>query len=125
MARLTQIVVNCDAPPALARFWAEVLDDFEIRPYDKAEIERLGASGLSPESDPIVMLDGPGLEICFQQLETAPSAQQRLHLDLTAGDRVAEVRRLTRLGAQVRQEFERHSWMVDPEGNDFCVTEQR
>ncbi len=29
------------------------------------------------------------------------------------------------LGAEVVQTFERHVWMTDPEGNDFCVTNEK
>ncbi len=123
MARLTQIVVDCASPPALARFWAAALDDFEVRAYDQDEIDRLAALGLTPESDPTVLVDGPSLEICFQQVVVESTGKRPLHLDLTATNRQSEVARLTELGAQVRQEFDRHTWMVDPEGNDFCVTE--
>lgn len=123
MARLTQIVVDCASPPALARFWAAVLDDFEVRAYDLDEIDRLAALGLTPESDPSVLVDGPSLEICFQQVVVESTGKRPLHLDLAATNRRSEVARLTELGAQVRQEFDGHTWMVDPEGNDFCVTE--
>jgi hypothetical protein len=38
MARLTQIVVDCQHPAPLARFWAAVLDGFDVRGYDDAEV---------------------------------------------------------------------------------------
>jgi hypothetical protein len=44
-----------------------------------------------------------------------------VHLDLASSEWLAEIDRLTGLGATVRQRFERHAWMWDPEGNDFCV----
>jgi Glyoxalase-like domain len=37
-ARLTQIVVDCQHPAPLARFWAAVLDGFDVRGYDDAEV---------------------------------------------------------------------------------------
>jgi hypothetical protein len=98
MARLEQLIVDCEHPAALARFWAEVLDDFAIRPYDDAEIERLAVLGFTPETDPVVAL---------------PSG----------ADRAAEVDRLIALGATVREDVPAHTWMRDPEGNDFCVTD--
>jgi hypothetical protein len=52
MARLTQLVVDSRTPASLARFWATALDDFEIRPYDDAEIARLAEMGRTPETDP-------------------------------------------------------------------------
>lgn len=39
--------------------------------------------------------------------------------------RLGLVARLVRLGAAVHQRFEDHTWMRDPEGNDFCVTDRR
>jgi len=124
MARLAQIVVDSTSAPALARFWAAALDGFEIRPYDRAEIERLAALGLTPETDPTVLVDGPTLEICFQQIDDAQSGKQRVHLDLVAEDRASEIERLIQLGARRQQDFSRHTWMIDPEGNDFCIADQ-
>lgn len=124
MARLTQIVVDSSSPSTLAHFWAAALDDFEVRPYDQAEIERLAVLGFTPDTDPTVLVDGPTLEICFQQIDGVRSGKQQVHLDLMAEDRPSEVERLVSLGAQRRQEFSSHTWMIDPEGNDFCITDQ-
>jgi hypothetical protein len=124
MASLQQIVVDCLHPARLARFWAAALDDFEVRPYDPVEIARLTSLGLTPESDPVVIVDGPFVEICFQQVDPPPpSAKRPLHLDLRADDRDGEVRRLTQLGASIVERFETHTWMRDPEGNDFCIVD--
>ena len=46
VARLKQVVVDCAAPAALARFWAAALDGFAVRPYDDAEVARLAELGL-------------------------------------------------------------------------------
>jgi hypothetical protein len=123
VASLQQIVVDCHHPASLARFWAAALDDFEVRPYDDAEVARLAALGLTPESDPTVIVDGPHVEICFQEVGPPPVAKTPVHLDLRADDRAAEVRRLVELGASVRESFDDHTWMRDPEGNDFCVVD--
>ncbi len=123
MARLAQIVVDSTHPATLARFWAEALDDFAVRPYDEAETARLAALGLTPESDPTVLVDGPGQEICFQQIDEAARENQRIHLDLATNDRRAEIDRLVNLGAKVHQDFADHTWMIDPEGNSFCLTD--
>lgn len=121
MGQLKQIVVDCAVPSVLARFWAAALDDFDVRPYDDAEVARLAALGHTPETDPGVILDGPHVEICFQQVDVERTPKTPLHLDLTAPDWRAEVDRLAALGATVRHRFESHAWMQDPEGNDFCV----
>ena len=67
MGSIREIVFDCETPSALARFWAELLDGYAVRPYDEAEIDRLAGLGLTPETDPTVLVDGPGPMLCFQQ----------------------------------------------------------
>lgn len=121
MARLKQIVVDCETPSSLARFWAAALDEFEVRPYDDDEIDRLASLGYTPETDPGVILDGPNLEICFQKVELEQRSKTPVHLDIDSTDQHAEVERLVALGATVKERFDSHTWMLDPESNDFCV----
>ncbi|HUP86065.1 MAG TPA: VOC family protein [Acidimicrobiales bacterium] len=123
MASLKQLVVDCRHPAALARFWAAALDDFEIRPYDDAEVERLASVGRTPETDPGVILDGPNLEICFQESEPTAMPKKPMHVDVASTRREAEVQKLVALGGQVVATYEGHTWMRDPEGNDFCVVD--
>ncbi|WP_327590917.1 hypothetical protein OHA25_03085 [Nonomuraea sp. NBC_00507] len=40
-----------------------------------------------------------------------------------SADWLAEINRLTGRGATVKERFEAHAWMRDPEGNDFCVVD--
>ena len=121
MLRLRDIVIDSLNPPALARFWAEVLDGYAVRAYDTAEIARLAERGLTPETDPAVAVDGPGPTLFFQQVAERKSARNRIHVDLASGDRTDEVARLEALGATLREVQEDHSVMQDPEGNEFCV----
>lgn len=121
MGRLKQIVIDCGTPSALARFWAAALDDFDVRPYDDGEVARLAALGCTPETDPGVIVDGPHVEICFQRADLHRRSKMPVHFDLSSSEWLAEIERLTALGATVHQRFERHAWMRDPEGNDFCV----
>jgi hypothetical protein len=121
MGRLRQIVIDCEKPSSLARFWAAALDDFDVRAYDDEEIARLAAFGFTPETDPGVIVDGPHLEICFQKVDLEPRSKTSVHFDIEAGDWIAEIQRLTSLGATVKERFEARAWMRDPEGNDFCV----
>ena len=123
VARLTQLVIDSRRPAVLARFWAAVLNDFTIRAYDDAEVARLASVGRTPETDPCVILDGPSFEICFQEVDVDPSAKRPVHLDLEVSDRGGETARLVALGASIVQVFEEHTWMRDPEGNDFCLTD--
>ena len=59
MARIQDIVVDCAHPASLARFWAAVLDDYAVAPYDEVELARLRSVGiLDPEDDPTVLVEG-------------------------------------------------------------------
>lgn len=125
MARLREIVVDCAHPASLARFWAAVLEGYQVRAYDAAEIARLAALGLTPETDPTVMVDGPGPILCFQKAESATVGRGRLHLDIVGGAREQEVVRIRALGGTVRDSHPDHTVMLDPEGNAFCVQDPR
>jgi len=123
MATLKEIVIDSGHPASLARFWAGTLQGYAIRAYDDAEIARLASLSLTPESDPSVMVDGPGPTLCFQ-LKLEPKTQRnRLHFDLMVRSRAEEIARLSALGAKVRDEHEGFTVMLDPEGNEFCVVE--
>lgn len=121
MARLKEIVVDAYHPARLARFWEAVLDDFHVAPYDEAEIARLAKLGRTPETDPQVALEGPGLCIFFQEPERSMEHQGRLHLDVRTDAREGEVERLVALGATVQAVHPAYVKMRDPEGNEFCL----
>ncbi len=123
MGTLKQIVIDCRHPASLARFWAAALDGYEVLPYDDAETARLAKLGLTPESDPCVIVVGPGLELGFQQVDVVEAPKKPVHLDIAAPDRDREVERLVVIGATVKDRFVGHTWLLDPEGNDFCVTD--
>jgi len=115
MARLKEIVIDCDNPWRVARFWAAALDGYEVI---------LAALGLTPETDPTVMVDGPGTRLCFHLRQGERTARNRVHLDIAAPDRQKEVERLLSLGATFVRETDAYSVLNDPEGNNFCVTSE-
>lgn len=121
MARLKEIVIDADDPPKLARWWARIVDGYELRPYDDAEIARLASIGLTPETDTTVMLDGPGPTLCFQLMKGPRPERNRWHLDLASADRSGEVTRILGLGASQMREGSNFTTLRDPEGNQFCV----
>jgi predicted enzyme related to lactoylglutathione lyase len=127
MTRMQEIVFDCRHPASLARFWAAVLDGFEIFPYDEAEIERLRSIGIFDiEDDPGVLVGKPGVEprLCFQLITESKVVKNRVHLDLRCDDLEAETERLVDLGAWVLATTgPRPGWVVlaDPEGNEFCL----
>jgi hypothetical protein len=123
VARLKEIVVDADHPARRARFWAAVAEGYVVRAYDADEIARLAAQGLTPETDPVVMVDGPGPTLCFHRRQGPRPFRNRIHLDLSAPDRDAEVQRLLRLGATLWRREASYTTLRDPEGNPFCIAD--
>ncbi|PLP60546.1 glyoxalase/bleomycin resistance/dioxygenase family protein [Mesorhizobium loti] len=123
MGKLHEIVFESEAPAALARFWAALLDGYEVRAYDEAEISRLASLGFTPETDPTVLVDGPGPSLCFQRVGGRRYDNNRLHLDIAVDDRQAEATRHIALGATVQRKADGYSVMHDPEGNQYCLTD--
>ncbi|WP_055047149.1 VOC family protein [Devosia sp. A16] len=119
---LKEIVFDCRRAAPLARFWAEVIEGYAVRAYDDEEIARLAALGLTPETDPVVMVDGPGPTLCFHEIERG-RVQGRIHLDIQVADRPAERVRLLGLGASIVREADGYTVMADPEGNHFCIVD--
>jgi hypothetical protein len=120
MARLRDIVIDCKHPASLARFWAAVLDDYAIAPYDEEELARLRSIGIeSPEDDPTVLLlpvSGAGPRIFFVLVPEPKTVKNRMHLDLNGS-----VAAVLALGATVVTEYDDYQTLADPEGNEFCV----
>ena len=110
-----QIVVDCEDPARLARWWAEALGyQIVTEEPDEVEIRR------TPD-------ELPGL--LFTPVPEAKTVKNRLHIDLRPEDQEAEVERLVDMGARpadVGQSGD-ESWvtLADPEGNEFCVLSSR
>ena len=125
MASLADIVFDCAHPASLARFWAAVLDDYAVAPYDEAELARLASIGITDtEDDPTVLVESPGggPRLWFQQVPEPKATKNRVHLDVRAADRSREVERLRALGAAVLDDrVGGLTVMSDPEANEFCV----
>ncbi|MFF2084613.1 VOC family protein [Nocardia sp. NPDC058176] len=118
--RISELVLECRDPEALARFWCQVLD-FAVLDRDEDSVE-IGPHAGFGGAQPTIILS--------RQDEPEP-AKSRLHIDVSATDhdQDAELERLLRLGARpadVGQTGE-ESWHVlaDPEGNEFCLLRAR
>lgn len=109
---LSHIVIDCADPPALAGFWSAAL----ARPVD----DRTGKFFASIDDH---VADRPSW--FFIKVPEDKQGKNRLHVDLCADDRVAEVERLVELGATAISEHDEWGavWTVlaDPAGNEFCV----
>ncbi|KZB87406.1 VOC family protein [Amycolatopsis regifaucium] len=120
MALLRDVVFDCHHPASLARFWAAVLDGYEVATYDEEELDRLRSLGFSSlEDDPSVLVEAPtGPRLFFNLVPEGKVAKNRVHLDLTGDD----VERLVALGAKVlTQPEDGLVVLADPEGNEFCL----
>jgi hypothetical protein len=125
MARLHDVVFDSRHPASIARFWAAVLDGYQVAPYDEAELARLCSDGVfDPEDDPNVVIEAPGGQprIFFQLVPEPKIAKNRVHLDLRCECVEAELERLTELGASLVSEYDDHLVLRDPEGNEFCLS---
>ena len=127
MAALADIVFDCARPAGLARFWAAVLDGYEVAPYDDDELARLGSLGIiDVEDDPTVLVQrtaGEGPRLWFQLVPEPKRVKNRVHLDLRSDDVDAEVDRVLGLGARVLVDQPNDDLIVlqDPERNEFCL----
>jgi hypothetical protein len=125
MARLGDIVFDCERPASLARWWASTLDGYGVAPYDSAELERLRDMGVfHPDDDPSVVVEpslGDGPRYLFKKVPEPKRHKNRLHLDLHTDDLEAEVTRLISRGAVELYRIETNITMADPEGNEFCI----
>jgi Glyoxalase-like domain len=105
------ITFDCTDPDSLAQWWAKAVggDVNAVAPGEFVLLQRP---------------DGP--KLAFQRVDDPTPGKNRVHIDFTAADLEAEVKRLVDLGAA---ETGRHSfgddfsWVVlaDPGGNAFCV----
>ncbi|MGO1971871.1 MAG: VOC family protein [Propionibacteriaceae bacterium] len=120
--KLENIVWDARDPQRLGRFWAAALGAEVITDVDEGVEARLTFG------------DEFFLDLCFPRVEVgddvpAAAVPQRLHLDLTGGaEQEPVVDRLLGLGA-ARADVGQGDvpWVVlaDPEGNAFCVMEDR
>jgi predicted enzyme related to lactoylglutathione lyase len=117
-ASVLAIVFDCQDSYAVARFWSRVLGE-DLVERDAGEYR----VGRPTQGGPILY---------FMNVPEVKSVKNRVHIDvMTREPMVDEVTRLTALGATVvdvradpddRQNADRWTVMVDPEGNEFCVT---
>lgn len=118
--RISELILKCHDPEALARFWCEVLDFVVLeRDEDSAEIGPRDGFG------------GPQPTIVFSRSHDPKPANVPLHIDVNPTDRdqEAELERLLAAGAAPADigQTGNEPWHVlaDPEGNVFCLLKAR
>jgi hypothetical protein len=114
MLFLRNVTFMTGDPKRLADFWSAALDLPERRD-DAAETLIADADWHYPR-------------LTFQLVTDVDDRSTRVHLDITADDRPAEIERLVGLGATEMGTVTLDggwSWTVmrDPDGNELCVTD--
>jgi hypothetical protein len=110
---IAAVVVDCQDPRAMARFWGEALD-WTLHQVTDEQAALRSARGV-----------GPYLE--FIRTPDVKTAPDRVHLDLLpypGDDKAAEVARLRTLGAtdlDLGQGDVPWTCLADPEDHEFCV----
>lgn len=109
---LGNITLDCANPPAVAEFWSAALE----RPIDEGASEYFVSIGIGDRTRPGMFLIA---------VPEPRAGKNRMHLDLHADDREAEVQRLLALGATRHSDHDEYGtrWttLQDVEGNEFCV----
>jgi hypothetical protein len=128
-SKIAWLAVDSTDPAKLARWWMEVLGNYEVE-YDSAEaptpvLEDGMKLDVEPDEPEVLIKSPSGHRILFLKVPDQKSVKNRLHLDLRPDDRDAEVARLEAMGAKqidIGQGSDK-SWVVmaDIEGNEFCI----
>ena len=125
MARIKDIVIDCERPASLARFWIAALDGYSVAPYTEDDLAQLRERGFDgPEDDPeVLLLPGPGggPRVWCTKVPEGKVVKNRVHVDLEAADPGAELARLVQVGAAQAWETSTLWVLTDPEGNEFCL----
>ena len=119
--RITELVLDAHDPELLARFWCDVLGYVVLERVDES-IE-IGPPGVG--------FGGPQPTIVIDKTVDPKVGKLRLHIDVSPTDRGhhEELDRLLAAGAR-RVDIGQtgaEPWHVltDPEGNEFCLLQQR
>ncbi|WP_353952006.1 VOC family protein [Knoellia sp. S7-12] len=116
---LENVVVDAQDPQLLGRFWESLLGCRTLTDETANFETRLSVPG------------GPTLDLCFELVTEPPVPSPRLHLEVYGGapdEQSQVVERALALGARHLDIGQRDvPWVVlaDPEGNPFCVMEDR
>jgi hypothetical protein len=112
--RMTEVVIDCSDHGAVVDFWRDALgyERREVNEQYVALVPGAREAGRPP--------------LLFQRVPEPKTGKNRVHLDFRAEVMADEVARLVALGAAVLAERSMGDFlwtvMVDPAGNEFCVS---
>ena len=116
---LTEIVIDCEQPERVARFWGDVLG----WPVVADDHGYFWSSATGRDAAPWPLLT-------FVAVPEPKTTKNRLHIDVnpSGADQAEELERLVNLGARRVDVGQGDApWVVlaDPEGNEFCLLASR
>ena len=123
--RLDSVIIDCADAEALGGWWAATLDWLVVR-YERTDGR---STNFTIRVDP--PLGRPGVSLTFANVAEDKVGFNRVHVDLRSGsgsEQVATVAALERRGARridIGQGDVPFVVLADPEGNEFCVLDQR
>jgi hypothetical protein len=115
MLKIANVTFDCENPTRVAEFWSTALG---------YKVEHV-SDDVSMASHP----EGIRPNLLFLKVPEPRSAKNRMHMDVEADDREAEIERLIGLGATRGDTHTVAEWaltwtvMRDPEGNELCVAQ--
>ena len=119
--KLDFVTIDAHDPRAVAAFWVEALEDYEI-------LEDPSDADDADEDDEVVVLprSRKGAKLLFIKVPDTKAVKNRFHFDLRPEntEQDEEVARLEALGAtkvDIGQGDARWTVLADPEGNEFCI----
>ena len=108
--RFREIVIDCDDPRTLARWWVR-FTGYELR--------------TDHDDWATIVADDGSMIIGFQRVPEPKSVKNRVHLDFSATDEETTALEIEALGATRRWVSEDPDdpfvVLADPEGNEFCI----
>jgi len=111
------VVIDALDAQRLGRFWEAVVGGERLTDVPEGFETRLSIDG------------GPVLDLCFQRVPEEPTERPRLHLDVHAGElkalRLESADPARDRPADIGQGEVPWVVLADPEGNAFCVMEER
>jgi hypothetical protein len=123
--KIAAVSVDCADALVVGQFWSAALG----RPLDPNPSTEFAAIGMVEHRDTKGWRLNGDPTWLFSKVPEPKTAKNRMHVDLTAPDREAEVARLVALGAARVSDIDEwgYQWTVlqDPEGNEFCVAQTR
>ena len=113
VARVASIMLDCNDLENMVSFWGAILD--------------VKVKNRFPNYVWMTRVSRGGPALAFQQVKAQKAWKNRLHLDLSTPDPESLIAHVEELGGERLEDHEvagfRWTVCVDPEGNEFCVTE--